>query len=135
MLVQSLLAKHDYGHAGQEIASLVQRYPRDASVTAAAGTLAALKGDPDGARRSFEEALTVDSTNIQALRGLIGHLRARRSKGVDAGEPTGILTHHLVQDEATGTFLRKLAAITGGHRAARWLDATEVFATGVCSLP
>jgi len=70
-----------------------------------------------------------------ALRGLIGHLRARRSKGVDAGEPTGILTHHLVQDEATDTFLRKLAAITGGHRAARWLDATEVFARGVCSLP
>jgi hypothetical protein len=70
-----------------------------------------------------------------ALRGLIGHLRARRSKGVDAGEPTGILTHHLVQEEATDTFLRKLAAITEGHRAARWLDATEVFAKGVCSLP
>ena len=70
-----------------------------------------------------------------ALRGLIGHLRARRSKGIDEGEPTGILTHHLVQDEATDTFLRKLAAVTGGHRAARWLDATEVFARGVCSLP
>jgi hypothetical protein len=54
---------------------------------------------------------------------------------VDAEEPTGILTHHLVQDEATDTFLRKLAAITGVHRAARWLDATEVFAKGVCSEP
>jgi hypothetical protein len=70
-----------------------------------------------------------------ALRGLIGHLHARRSEGVDAEEPTGILTHHLVQDEATDTFLRKLAAITGVHRAARWLDATEVFAKGVCSEP
>jgi len=70
-----------------------------------------------------------------ALRGLIGHLHARRCKRVDAGEPTGILTHHLVQDEATDTFLRKLAAITGAHPAARWLDATEVFATGGCSLP
>jgi hypothetical protein len=70
-----------------------------------------------------------------ALRGLIGHLRARRSTGVDAEEPTGILTHHLVQDEATDTFLRKLAAITQVHRAVRWLDATEVFAKGVCSLP
>jgi hypothetical protein len=70
-----------------------------------------------------------------ALRGLIGHLRARRSAGVDAEEPTGILSHHLVQDEATDTFLRKLAAITGVHRAARWLDATEVFAAGVSSLP
>jgi hypothetical protein len=70
-----------------------------------------------------------------ALRGLIRHLHARRCKQVDAEEPTGILTHHLVQDEATDTFLRKLAAITGAHRSARWLDATEVFATGVCSLP
>jgi len=70
-----------------------------------------------------------------ALRGLIGHLHARRSKGIDAEEPTGILTHHLVQDEATDTFLRKLAAISGVHRAARWLDATEVFAKGGCSLP
>jgi hypothetical protein len=69
-----------------------------------------------------------------ALRGLIGHLRARRSTGVDAEEPTGILTHHLVQDEATDTFLRKLAAITEVHCAARWLDATEVFAKGGCSL-
>jgi hypothetical protein len=70
-----------------------------------------------------------------ALRALTGHLHARRSKRVDAEEPTGILTHHLVQDEATDTFLRKLAAITGVHRAARWLDATEVFAKGVCALP
>jgi len=70
-----------------------------------------------------------------ALRGLIGHLHARRSGEVDAEEPTGILTHHLVQDKATDTFLRKLAASTGVHRAARWLDATEVFAKGVCSLP
>jgi hypothetical protein len=70
-----------------------------------------------------------------ALRGLIRHLRARRSAGVDAEEPTGILTHHLVQDEATDTFLHKLATITEVHRAARWLDATEVFTKGVCSLP
>jgi hypothetical protein len=69
-----------------------------------------------------------------ALRGLIGHLHARRSTVVDAEEPTGILTHHLVQDEATDTFLRKLAAITEVHRSARWLDATEVFAKAVCSV-
>jgi hypothetical protein len=70
-----------------------------------------------------------------ALSGLIRHLHARRSNRVDAEEPTGILTHHLVQDEATDTFLGRLAAITGAHRAARWVDATEVFATGVYSLP
>jgi hypothetical protein len=68
-----------------------------------------------------------------ALGGLIGHLRARRLAEVDAEEPTGILTHHLVQDEATDAFLRRLAAYAGAHRAACWLDATEVFAGAVCS--
>jgi hypothetical protein len=70
-----------------------------------------------------------------ALGGLIGHLRARRLAEVDAEEPTGILTHHLVQDEATDAFLRRLAAYTGAHRAACWLDATEVFADVVGSRP
>jgi hypothetical protein len=70
-----------------------------------------------------------------ALGGLIGHLRARRLAQVDAEEPTGILTHHLVQDEATDAFLVRLAADTGAHHAARWLDATEVFADSVCFRP
>jgi hypothetical protein len=63
-----------------------------------------------------------------ALSGLIGHLRARRLGGVDEEEPTGILTHHLVQSEATNCFLRRLFAITRAHRAVRWLDGAEVFA-------
>jgi hypothetical protein len=70
-----------------------------------------------------------------ALGGLVGHLRARRLSEVDAEEPTGILTHHLVQDEATDAFLRRLVASTRAHRAACWLDATEVFADPVCSRP
>jgi hypothetical protein len=69
-----------------------------------------------------------------ALAGLIGHLRSRRLAQVDTEEPTGILTHHRVQDEATDAFLRRLVASTGAHRAACWLDATEVFAD-VCSRP
>lgn len=63
-----------------------------------------------------------------ALGGLVGHLRARRRGEVDRDEPTGVLTHHLVQDEATGDFLLRLVALTAAHRAARWLDAREVFA-------
>jgi hypothetical protein len=43
-------------------------------------------------------------------------------------EPTGILTHHLVQDEATDAFLHRLGVVTGTHAAARWLDPTEIFA-------
>jgi hypothetical protein len=63
-----------------------------------------------------------------ALSGLLAHLRARRLGAVDAAEPTGILTHHLVQDDAAGAFLVRLAALILGHPAARWLDAEGVFA-------
>lgn len=66
-----------------------------------------------------------------ALGGLVRHLRARRRGAADGGEPTGILTHHLVQDEAAGDFLSRLLAMTGAHRAVRWLDAGEVFAPGL----
>jgi hypothetical protein len=67
-----------------------------------------------------------------ALGGLVGHLRARRFSEVDAEEPTGILTHHLVQDEHTDEFLRRLVTVTSAHPATRWLDATEVFAGALC---
>jgi hypothetical protein len=67
----------------------------------------------------------------QALGILIEHLRARRLLVVSADEPTGILTHHLVQDEVTDTFLRRLIAVTGAHAGTRWLDAREVFAAAM----
>jgi hypothetical protein len=62
-----------------------------------------------------------------ALGGLVWHLRARRIGDVCADEPTGVLTHHLVQDDATTEFLDRLVGVTTGHRAARWLDGAEVF--------
>ena len=66
-----------------------------------------------------------------ALGGIVGHLKARRLAKVDAQEPTGILTHHLVQDDATNEFLCRLVAITGEHSAARWIAAAEVFANAL----
>jgi hypothetical protein len=63
-----------------------------------------------------------------ALGGLVAHLAARRQGAADADEPTGILTHHLVGDAATGDFLRRLTALLGHHPAARWVDAAELFA-------
>jgi hypothetical protein len=62
-----------------------------------------------------------------ALDGLIDHLRARRLGFACADEPTGILTHHLIQDGATDTFLHRLLEVTDAHAAARWLDPVEVF--------
>ncbi len=63
-----------------------------------------------------------------ALGGLVWHLRARRCGAVDRDEPTGILSHHLVQDAATSAFLDYLLRLTLDHPAARWLDAELVFA-------
>ena len=68
-----------------------------------------------------------------ALGGLVGHLRVRRCGEADPDEPTGILTHHLVQDEATGAFLGRLLGRTRAHPAARWLDAGEVFAPSMAA--
>jgi hypothetical protein len=64
----------------------------------------------------------------RALALLIGHLRRRRLGLCDGAEPTGIMTHHLVQDAAAEAFLGRLLALTAAHPAARWLDAGEVFA-------
>jgi len=67
-----------------------------------------------------------------ALGSIIGHLRARRWAEANVDEPTGILTHHLIQDAATERFLSRLLTITRGHSATRWLDATEVFSEALC---
>jgi peptidoglycan/xylan/chitin deacetylase (PgdA/CDA1 family) len=63
----------------------------------------------------------------RALGQIVAHLAARRAGRVDADEPTGIMTHHLVQDAPTGAFLRRLCAATHAHPAARWLAAAAAF--------
>jgi hypothetical protein len=61
-----------------------------------------------------------------ALARAVKHLRARRTGGADADEPTGLLTHHLTHDEAAWAFMdRFLTAITG-HPAARLVDIREL---------
>lgn len=62
-----------------------------------------------------------------ALTAAVAHLSARRLGKADPGEPTGLLTHHLVQDAACWRFIDAFLAATAAHRAARWLDAAEVF--------
>lgn len=62
-----------------------------------------------------------------ALSNLIAHLRARRLGLACADEPTGILTHHLIQDQPTDRFLHRLLDVTAAHAAAFWLEAGEIF--------
>ncbi|MBV9192163.1 MAG: hypothetical protein JO292_03015 [Betaproteobacteria bacterium] len=61
-----------------------------------------------------------------ALRMAIGHLASRRKGEVDAGEPTGWLTHHALHDRETWLFLERLfeRSVKCG---ARWIDPVELF--------
>lgn len=61
-----------------------------------------------------------------AVGSLVGELRRRRLG--EATGPVGVLTHHLIMDEATAGFAAELATVVAGHRAARWLDIREVAA-------
>lgn len=62
-----------------------------------------------------------------AIAILIQHLIARRLGYRDFDEPTGILTHHLVQDDAVWRFLENLLAFLQAHPATSWIDAPTIW--------
>jgi len=62
-----------------------------------------------------------------AIESAVRHLRSRRLDNSSRDEPTGLLTHHLVLDEAAWTFVERFLAVTSAHSAVRWLDARVVF--------
>lgn len=101
--------------------------PRRAMSAAPGVTLVNSHIDPIAWRgdRSFrgDDAVLAEAT---------GHLRQRRVGAADPGEPTGLLTHHLVHDAGTWSFVEQFLAFTASHRAVQWLDGATVFpgATG-----
>jgi hypothetical protein len=62
-----------------------------------------------------------------ALELAMGHLAARRQRLADPEEATGLLTHHLVHDQAAWRFVGEFVKRTLAHPAARWLNGREVF--------
>ena len=58
---------------------------------------------------------------------LAAHLRARREGRCDAGEPTGLLSHHLDHDEAGWAFIEAFLARAAPHPATRWPAADRLF--------
>lgn len=87
--------------------------------------------------------LTLVNTHIDIIdwkgsRGFLGensvlaqatnHLKARRLGACDANEPTGLLTHHLVHDDACWTFVETFLEHINTHQAARVISAAEAFA-------
>lgn len=64
-----------------------------------------------------------------ALGYLVAHLRAKLDGTADPAEPTGLLTHHLAHDEPAWNFAETVLRRIKAHRAARWQDPKEIFAT------
>ena len=60
------------------------------------------------------------------LESLTAHLRYRRLNAVDEGEPTGILAHHLVHDEACWAFLEVLFRQLGEDSRVEWLPVSRI---------
>jgi hypothetical protein len=79
----------------------------------------------------------LDPVNWRQRRGFIGlypaiailvqHLIARRTGYRDLQEPTGILSHHLVQSDTVWRFLELLFTFLDKHPAAIWTDATSIW--------
>src|SRR6185503_17883105 len=94
-----------------------------------------------GARARGGHALVEVNTHVdiidwQGTRGFVGeeralalalrHLAARRQGAADGREPTGVLTHHAVHDEAAWRFLARLFETTRRHGAV-WADPMGLF--------
>ena len=62
-----------------------------------------------------------------AIAILIQHLIAKRTGYRDRDEPTGILTHHLVQNDAVWRFLEDLLQFLCNHPAVTWFDSTTIW--------
>ncbi len=58
---------------------------------------------------------------------IIDHLRGRRLGRYDTTEATGLLTHHLVQDDRSYAFIARFVALVSEHPACAWRDATSMF--------
>jgi hypothetical protein len=61
-----------------------------------------------------------------ALGALVSHLSARLCNKCDAGEATGVLTHHAVHDAASWRFLERLLERTRAT-GAQWREASALF--------
>lgn len=60
---------------------------------------------------------------------LIEHLKARRFGHIDVGEPTGLLTHHLVHDDACWAFVDGFLNFLKSRDSTKLVSIAEVLAT------
>jgi hypothetical protein len=63
----------------------------------------------------------------ESVLSILDHLRGRRTGQYDAHEPTGLLTHHLVQNARSYKFISRLITVTAKHPAGAWIGARDFF--------
>ncbi|MGE0865843.1 MAG: tetratricopeptide repeat protein [Vicinamibacterales bacterium] len=71
LLLHGLIAVNDLPQATTQLNVLLQQAPGSATVQTAAGMLAAMKRDGEGAKRAYALALDADPRSYQALAGLL----------------------------------------------------------------
>jgi tetratricopeptide (TPR) repeat protein len=71
LLLHGLMAVGDLPQATAQVNVLLQQAPNSATVQTAAGMLATIKKDSDGAKRAYARALDADPRSYQALAGLL----------------------------------------------------------------
>ncbi|KQS88685.1 MULTISPECIES: polysaccharide deacetylase family protein [unclassified Rhizobium] len=62
---------------------------------------------------------------------LASEIVARLQHTFDRGGVTGVLTHHLVHDQAVRDFLTALFKATASHPAARWISGADAIQTSI----
>jgi len=71
ILAQALVASGELARAESELKKLAADFPDAAPVAAEMGTLEARKGNEREARKSFERALRLDASSVEAISGLV----------------------------------------------------------------
>ncbi|MGI9370937.1 MAG: polysaccharide deacetylase family protein [Hyphomicrobiales bacterium] len=62
----------------------------------------------------------------RALDDVVTHLQGRRTGMLDAGEPTGLLTHHKDHDEDIWGFVEELSTHLNAHPATHWVTFKDL---------
>ena len=77
----------------------------------------------------------LDPIDWRGTRGFVGEetMLERLLQQLDADEPIGLLTHHLVMDEQCWSFLERLLSTLVRHPAVRLCSASSLLSSSTCS--
>jgi putative PEP-CTERM system TPR-repeat lipoprotein len=93
LLLYGLIAVGDIPQATTQLNVLLKASPESATIQTAAGMLATLRSDTEGARLAYERALSADPRSYQALAGLL----TAEMQGKQFGSAKALIEKHLAQ--------------------------------------